>query len=64
MAVARFAFLHLISVRTGLVRAECYYILYRKASYTQYLDKTVKTATDAAETGRLAAHERPPENTT
>jgi hypothetical protein len=28
MAVARFAFLHLISVRTGTVRAECYYILY------------------------------------
>ena len=26
MAVARFAFLHLISVRTELVRAECYYI--------------------------------------
>jgi len=28
-------FLHLISVRTGMVRQECYYILWLKASYIQ-----------------------------
>ena len=32
---ARIAFLHLVSVRTELVRAECYYILCGKASYAQ-----------------------------
>jgi len=34
---ARFALLHFISVRTGLVPAECYYILYAKANNPLYL---------------------------
>ena len=37
---------HPISVRTGLVRPECYYILYTKASYALYLDKSRKTDDD------------------
>jgi hypothetical protein len=45
MAVARFAVLHLFSVRTGLVPAECYYILYWKASNALYLGKAFKKAT-------------------
>jgi len=50
MAVARFAFLHLISVRTGLVRTECYYILYWKASNALYLGNTPKNATSSGRT--------------
>jgi len=37
MAVRPRAFLHLISVRTGLVRTECYYIWYWKASKPLHL---------------------------
>ena len=54
MAVARVAFLHLNSVRTGLVRTACYYILYWKASNTLYLDGFAEKATPSPETGRLA----------
>jgi hypothetical protein len=38
MAVRPRRLLHLISVRTGLVRRGCYYILYGKASSAPYLD--------------------------
>ena len=38
MAARPLAFLHLISVRTDLVRTECYYIWYGKASQPLYLD--------------------------
>ena len=38
MAVRPRCLLHLISVRTGLVRPKCYYILYGKASNPPYLD--------------------------
>jgi hypothetical protein len=55
MAVARFAFLHLISVRTGMVRAECYYILWAKASNAPHMDTSLKNALFTAEQGRLAS---------
>ena len=38
MAVRPRCLLHLISVRTGLVRSRCYYILYVKANSAPYLD--------------------------
>ena len=38
MALRLLAFLHLISVRTDLVRTECYYIWYWKASQPLHLD--------------------------
>jgi len=41
----RIALLHLISVRTGMVRRECYYILYAKASNTQHVPTTQKKTT-------------------
>jgi len=47
VAVAHFAFLHLISVRTELVPAECYYILYWKANNPLYLDFKPKTDDDS-----------------
>ena len=43
---AHFAFLHPISVRTGLVRTECYYILYGKANKALYLDVDRKSDDD------------------
>jgi len=45
---------HLISVRTGSVRTECYYILYGKASNALYLELAGILATFDAEQGRLA----------
>ena len=47
------ALLHLISVRTGLVRPKCYYILYGNASNTLYIDAGEKFATIGAERDTL-----------
>ena len=46
MAAAHGALQHLISVRTGLVRTECYYILYGKANDALHLDFERKTDDD------------------
>jgi len=43
MALRLLAFLHLISVRTELVRTECYYIWYGKANQPLHLDNSRKT---------------------
>jgi hypothetical protein len=43
MATRLLAFLHLISVRTELVRTECYYIWYWKASKPLHLGLSEKT---------------------